>query len=173
MRFSNYFCNWWCIPAILLWLQIADAQTNTYHLHQEASSTSGLNQLRSTGPDILTPSPLLSAQLRNNSPGEYVVKQFDTQTGVPNTPGVIASGAVITFTLWMRKTANVGTLFPRAKLNLNSANGTSLCTAYRIYSAVDDLNGVYDFLHYYYSCYDDRHRPAVSVGGYKPDSRPG
>ena len=43
--------------------------------------------------------------------------------------GTIASGSTVTFILWMKKTANFGTMLPRAKLYLNSAPGTSLCTA--------------------------------------------
>jgi len=46
---------------------------------------------------------------------------------VPNRGGVIPAGSTVTFNVWMRKTANVGTMFPRVKLNLNSASGTSFC----------------------------------------------
>src|SRR5207302_5550622 len=51
-----------------------------------------------------------------------------TQSGVPNVSGVIPAASTVTFTLWLNKTASVGTMFPRAKLNLNSATGTSLCS---------------------------------------------
>jgi len=46
-------------------------QVTTLHLHQEASSTSGLNQLRTSGPDTEAVA-LQSAQLRNSSPGSYI-----------------------------------------------------------------------------------------------------
>ncbi len=104
------------------------AQTATYHLHKEASSTSGLNQLKTAGPDGTT-SAVTSAQLKNLATGEYIIKAFDTQSGVPNASGAIPVSSTVTFTLWLKKTANVGTMFPRAKLRLNSATGTSLCTA--------------------------------------------
>jgi hypothetical protein len=104
----------------------AIAQT-TYHLHKEASSTTGLNQLKTAGPDGTTVA-LTSVNLKNLATGEYLVKAFDTQSGVPNTAGVILSGSTVTFTLWLKKTASVGTMFPRAKLNLNSAMGASLCS---------------------------------------------
>jgi YD repeat-containing protein len=104
------------------------AQTASYHLHSEASSTSGLFQLKSAGPDTSS-STVLSVDLKNLAIGEYVVKQFDTQSGNPNSSGVIPSGSTLTFNLWMRKTANKGTMFPRAKVNLNGAAGTSLCVA--------------------------------------------
>jgi len=41
----------------------------------------------------------------------------------------VPAGSVTTITLWMKNTGTVGTMFPRAKLNLNSANGTNICTA--------------------------------------------
>ena len=106
----------------------SNAQTATYHLHKEASSTSGLDQLKTAGPDGTTAS-LLTSNLQNAAVGEYVIQGFDTQSGVPNAAGVIPSGSTVTFTLWMNKTANVGTMYPRAKLLLNSSSGTPLCTA--------------------------------------------
>ncbi len=106
----------------------AQAQTATYHLHREASSTANLFQLKTAGPDA-TSLAVQSANLKNLSAGEYLIKAFDTQSGVPNAPGTITAGSTITFTLWLRKTSNSGTMFPRAKLNLNSAAGTLLGTS--------------------------------------------
>src|SRR2546430_6238745 len=106
----------------------ARAQTATYHLHSASSTTSGLLQLTTAGPNPPS-SALLSANLRGLATGEYVIKQFDTQTGDPNVSGVIPSGSTLSFTLWIRSTGNQGTMFPRTKLNLNSATGTSLCIA--------------------------------------------
>jgi YD repeat-containing protein len=120
---------WKTIFYLILFIPLgAQAQTATYHLHKENSSTSGLFQLKTAGPDgsNLT---LTSAELRNQANGEYLIKAFNTQANVPNAAGTIPSGSVVTFTLWMRKTANVGTMFPRAKLYLNSTAGTLLCTA--------------------------------------------
>ena len=117
--------------AIILALALegyVNGQTATYHLHKEASSTSGLDQLKTAGPDAATVA-LTSVNLKSLATGEYIVKAFDTQSGVPNASGVIPAASTVTFTLWMSKTANVGTMFPRAKLNLNSATGTSLCTS--------------------------------------------
>lgn len=105
-----------------------NAQTATYHLHKEASSTSGLFQLKTAGPDGTTLA-IQSANLKNLAVGEYVVKAFDTQSGVPNASGVIPAGSTITFTLWMNKTSTSGVIFPRAKLRLNNATGTLFCTA--------------------------------------------
>lgn len=103
------------------------AQNMIYHLHKENSSTSGMLQLKTGGPDASRTN--LTASLRNKAPGEYLIKAFDTQAGVPNLAGAVAAGSTATFTLWMRKTANNGTMFPRAKLMLNSVTGTVLCTA--------------------------------------------
>lgn len=102
------------------------AQTTTYHLHSEGSSTSGLFQLKTAQPDAPS-SAAQSINLKNHAAGEYIVKAFDTQTGVPNVSGVIPAGSPITLTLWMKKTGTAGTMFPRAKLNLNGATGTSIC----------------------------------------------
>ena len=104
------------------------AQTATYRLHREASTTTNLFQLKTANPDAAVLA-IQSVNLKNLAAGEYVIKQFDTQSGVPNAVGTIPSGSTITFELWMRKTANGGTMFPRAKLHLNSAAGTLLGTA--------------------------------------------
>src|ERR1700724_2210001 len=106
----------------------ATAQTATYHLHKEASTiNTGFDKLLTTGPDAS--SIALAATLTNKAAGEYLIKESETQTSVPNSPGVIPSGSTLSFSLWMRKTANVGTVFPRAKIRLNNASGTLLCTA--------------------------------------------
>jgi len=85
------------------------AQTATYHLHNEASSTPGNYQLKTTGPDTATVA-VQSADLKNAATGEYFIRTFDTQAGVPNAAGTIPSGSTVTFTLWMKKTANQGTM---------------------------------------------------------------
>jgi len=106
------------------------AQTVTYHVHNEASSTAGLLQLKTANPDVATVT-LASANLNGVAIGEYLVKAFDTQTGVPNASGVIPAGSSVSFTLWMRKSASTkaGTMFPRAKIYLNSDSGALLCVA--------------------------------------------
>jgi YD repeat-containing protein len=122
----------WLRVVVLVWLAnwttTASAQTTTYHLHNEASTTANLKQLQTSAPDVASV-PIQTANLRNTANGEKLLKEFDTQAGVPGTAGSIPSGSTITFQLWMRKTASVGTLFPRAKLRRNNSAGTSLCTA--------------------------------------------
>ena len=104
------------------------AQTATYHLHREASAITGtFDKLLTAGPDAA--SLAITAPLTSKAAGEYVIKEFETQSGVPNSAGVVPSGSTLTFNLFMRKTANVGTVFPRARLGLNNAAGTPLCTA--------------------------------------------
>lgn len=104
----------------------AHAQTATYRLHREASTTANLFQLKTANPDAAILA-VQSVNLKNLAVGEYIVKAFDTQAGVPNSSGVIVAGSSVTFTLWMAKTATAGTIFPRVKLNLNSAAGSSIC----------------------------------------------
>ena len=108
-------------------LHTAQAQTDTYHLHKEASATTGLFQLKTAGPDG-TSLASTSANLRGVAAGDYLVKAFDTQAGVPGTIGTIPAGSAVTFTLWMRKSTTGGTIFPRAVLRLNTASGTLLAT---------------------------------------------
>ncbi len=102
------------------------AQTATYRLHREASSTANLFQLKTANPDAAILG-VQSANLKSVATGEYIIKAFDTQAGVPNASGVIPAGSAVTFTLWMAKTATAGTMLPRVKLNVNSATGTSIC----------------------------------------------
>ena len=105
----------------------AHAQTVTYRLHREASTTANQFQLKTANPDAAILG-VQSANLKNVAIGEYIIKAFDTQAGVPNAAGVITAGSTVTFNLWMVKTASAGTMFPRVKLNLNSAAGASIIT---------------------------------------------
>jgi hypothetical protein len=104
------------------------AQTAAYHLHKEASMTAGLFQLKTAGPDAGA-ATIPSSDLKNQPPAEYLIKAFNTQTGVPNAGGTIPAASVVIVTLWIRKTASSGVLYPRAKLSLNAAAGPALCTA--------------------------------------------
>src|SRR5215831_6785672 len=104
------------------------AQTATYHLHQETSAiTPGVDQLLVAGPD--SPSAAFTIPLNGKAAGEYLIKEFETQAGDPNSSGTIPAGSTLSFSLFMRKTAGVGTVFPRAKIRLNGASGTLVCTA--------------------------------------------
>jgi YD repeat-containing protein len=115
-----------CLLSCLLMAVVAHAQSVTYRLHREASSTANLFQLKTATPDAAILA-IQSANLKNVATGEYIIKAFDTQAGVPNAAGVITAGSSVTVELWMLKTASAGTMFPRVKLNLNSAAGTSIC----------------------------------------------
>ncbi len=116
------------ITLLLILALSAQAQTATYHLHKEASVTTGVFQLKTAAPDGTSLS-IQSANLKGVAAGEYLIKAFDTPSGVPNTSGTIPAGSNISFTLWMRKTTTGGTIYPRAKLRLNSATGTLFGTA--------------------------------------------
>jgi YD repeat-containing protein len=103
--------------------------STTYHLHKEASATSGFFQLKTTGPDG-TSLAVQTVDLKNQSfGGDYIIAEFDTQVGVPNVVGMIPSGAALSFTVWMKKTATYGTLLPRVRAKLNNASGALLCEA--------------------------------------------
>jgi len=108
--------------SIGLWSTIAAAETATYHFHQDNSSTSGLRQLQTANPNSSSVT-LQSINLKNQPTGEYVIKEFDTQAGVPNLAGTIASGATVSVSVWVEKTGNWGTI-PKAKIRLNGPPGT-------------------------------------------------
>src|SRR5216684_760907 len=113
-----------CLVFSLSFAVTAHAQTATYHLHGDAN----LFQLKTADPDAASLA-VQSANLKNQPVGEYLIKAFDIPSGVPNASGTIPAGSTITFTLWLRKTSISGTMFRRAKLNLNSAAGTLLGTS--------------------------------------------
>jgi RHS repeat-associated protein len=114
--------------SVLLLSILATGQTATYHLHKEASTiNTTFDKLLTAGPDAKSIS-LSSSSLTNKAAGEYVIKEFETQTGVPNASGVIPAGSTMTFAMWMSKSQNAGTVLPEVRLGLNSATGTSLCS---------------------------------------------
>lgn len=106
----------------------AFGQTTTYHLHKETSAvTYSFRQLKTTGPDAAS-----VAQQTNdlkNLTGQWPIGYFETQTNVPNLVGTIPSGSTITFTVYMKKTANFGTIYPRVRAWVGGANGALLCEA--------------------------------------------
>src|SRR6478672_10295735 len=122
LHFALLFLLSWanCLPGV--------AQTATYHLHKETSAiTTADDKLLTASPDGT--SVALTTALTSKAVGAYLIKEFETQTGDPNTTGVIPSGSTLTFNVFMRKTANTGTVLPRAKIRLNNATGTLFCTA--------------------------------------------
>ena len=101
--------------------------SETYHLHAHGSPTLVLS-LDKAPPDTAS---LVggTGNLKNLSVGEYPILTFDTLTAITGKPGYIPAGATVTFTVWMRNSGTTGTIFPRAKLHLNSLAGTNICTA--------------------------------------------
>jgi IPT/TIG domain len=112
-----------CYPAT------ATAQTVWYHLHNEASATSGFKQLKITGPDA-PQAVVQTAALQGVATGEKKIVEFNTATGAPNTAGKIPANATVRAIVWMRKTANLGTMsmVPVVKVRLNTSTGTALCS---------------------------------------------
>ncbi|MGH9202621.1 MAG: IPT/TIG domain-containing protein, partial [Vicinamibacterales bacterium] len=107
----------------------ASAQTTIYHLHNETSSVNPIyKQLKTAGPDTASVA-YQSGDLKGMSPHSSAMRIFETQTGVPALAGAIPSGSTITFTLWMKKTANFGTIYPQASMKLNDPFGAFFCQA--------------------------------------------
>ncbi len=122
-RLSRYPCAF-----LLVLLPTVAFGQSTYHLHKETSTTGGgVLQLKTSGPDA--GSTAFTVDLKGRPAGDYPIKSFDTAAGSPNASGVIAAGSSVSAVLWMRKTANVGAMYPRAKLTLNSASGPTVCEA--------------------------------------------
>src|SRR5438067_5648554 len=114
---------------LVSFLSFASAQTATYHLHKEASTINTTSdKLLTAGPDAAVTA--LTTTLTNKNAGDYLIKEFETQTGVPNSAGVIPSGSTLNFSVYMRKTANPTgvTVKPEVKVRLNNATGTLLCS---------------------------------------------
>ena len=105
------------------------AQIASYSLHKENSTVVSTNmKLLPAGPDG-TALTLQTIELRNQVPGEYAIKSFETQTSVPNIAGVIPAGSSFLLRLYMNKTVDVGAMSPLAKIYKNSTAGTSICNA--------------------------------------------
>jgi Bacterial Ig domain/IPT/TIG domain len=115
-------------PVDFKYISQAPLPNVTYHLHKEASATSGLFKLDTAGPDAAS-FPMQTTDLKGQALGEKLINAFDTQAAVLGQAGYLPAGSITTITLWMRNTGTVGTMFPRAKLNLNDAAGTNICTA--------------------------------------------
>lgn len=120
----------------------ARAQTTTYHLHTESSSTAGLSQLKTAGPDQAI-APIQSADLKSHGAEDAFLRSFDTQAGVPGLGGIIPANSTLTFTLWMKKTSANGTVFPRVSAGLNWGSGASLCSPTNGTTAISTLQTWY------------------------------
>jgi hypothetical protein len=114
-----------CVTALAL-AASAGAQP-PYYLRSQASSTSGLRQLTTSVPNTATVA-IQSADLKNVSAQDAVLASFDTQQGVPGIGGIIPAQSTLTFNLSMRKTAALGTVFPRVSAGLNWSQPTTLCS---------------------------------------------
>jgi YD repeat-containing protein len=99
----------------------------TYHLHNEVSDISRLLRLRAAAPD--STAAILQTGNIGNATGEVAIKAFATDSGIPAAAGSIPSGTPINFTLYLRKTAAKGVIYPRVRARLNSDTGTLLCQA--------------------------------------------
>ena len=146
----------------------------TIYLHKETSTTSGRLQLKPALPDG-TSSALLSAELKGlPTQADYLIKEFDTEVNVPNSPGVIPAFSLVSFKLWMKKTANFGEFYPKVKLTLNG--GATICECNSTAPGVSNwiTISLYDYL---FTCYTqseltmtsaDRLYLWVGVYGYPP-----
>src|SRR5258708_11928234 len=103
----------------------AAAQTaTTYHVHAANSNDFCCRALTTTGP-APTATALQSGDLKNLTGNSYLWA-FQTLAGT-GLGGTIPSGSTLTFSLWMKTTANYGVIAPQAKLLVN--NTFTLCAS--------------------------------------------
>jgi hypothetical protein len=97
-----------------------------YHLHAEPSSTAGRMQLKRADPDPVSTNVSLDM---TNKTDHYV--DFDTPLGDPNRSGHLTQfGDNLFVTVWMRKSANVGVIYPYVELYLNDvSSGVRICAS--------------------------------------------
>jgi hypothetical protein len=108
-------CGWLvCISPAL-----AEAQTVTYHLHQESSTEIGLLQLKATGPDTTAKVKQFPVSTTDCCNKYRTMNIFNLPANVPDLGGVIPTGTTFNFTMWMRITEARGTVFPGGAMTLN------------------------------------------------------
>jgi hypothetical protein len=114
----------------LMCTTVVQGQTSTsLYLTSDASTTSGLLQLRTWGAPLRGVS-YASADLMNQPAGDYLVQAFDTPAGVPNSSDTWQSILPAFLAVFMKQTAGTpGTLFPKFELFLNGPSGTPICAA--------------------------------------------
>jgi YD repeat-containing protein len=123
--------RFWIVLLVSAWpiVPSADAQsTSTYHLHGEPSDVGSHLVLSVANPDTATQT-VLSADLKSQPAGTYLVKEFVTPVGIPGTETTIPSGSQLNFVLHMRQTSSFGITTPRVTVRVNGSTGTPICTA--------------------------------------------
>jgi hypothetical protein len=95
--------------------------TVLYRLHAEPSAINNAQQLKTTAPDVAAV-VRQSVDLKNST-SNYLLSlgNFETQAAEPGVFGTIPEGAVVTFSVWLRKTAMYGTFHPTAVLKFNQS----------------------------------------------------
>jgi hypothetical protein len=100
------------------------AQTTVYHLHNADSGDFCCRAMTTSGP-AATGTALQSVDLKNQT-GSGLLWNFQTPAGT-GLGGSIPSGATVSFSLWMKKTADWGVILPTATLQLNGS--TTICSS--------------------------------------------
>jgi hypothetical protein len=112
----------------ILALSTAGFAQTTYRLHAEASAFTANTRKLTTGNTDHTSFSDPSDSLMTGSAPEFIIRGFETQSGVPNTNGTIPANSVLTFNIWMYQYSSGTTgLYPRFKVFLNDTAGQMLC----------------------------------------------
>ena len=112
------------LAALVIFPSVGAAQTTTYHLHDETSGDFCCRALKTSGPDVAAVA-LQSGDLKNHGQGTETLRLFQTIDAAAGA-GTIPAGSSVPFTLWMKKTANWGVIYPSVSLSLNGT--TSICS---------------------------------------------
>jgi hypothetical protein len=108
------------IAALFLAVAVPDvlhAQTLTLHFHKEKDSGGNTYLLRTAAPDAAA-FAIATADLKNTSYTYPGVGAFSTESSSMNN-GVIPANATFSISVWMKKSAAVGTVFPRLDLRVD------------------------------------------------------
>src|SRR5688572_4214740 len=117
MRVIKYVV--FCCVAWLFSSAVGFAQgfpSTTYYLHKETVAPwTTMPTLRTANPD--QGSSFAQSPNYRNSPSRYLDPVWKTFRSVPpSTPGTLLAGSTLTFTVWMKKSAAWGTVYPYLKL---------------------------------------------------------
>jgi cellulose 1,4-beta-cellobiosidase len=105
------------------------ASNAVFHMHNETSVLSAARQLRQTGPDVVATN--IQSGALNGPTGVMVIANFETQPPAdPNANTTLVAGSTVSFTMYLQKTNNSGTMVPYAAVYKNSAiAGNLICSA--------------------------------------------
>jgi hypothetical protein len=93
---------------------VAEAQT-TYHLHNEPTPPWSIRALTTANPDVAF-TFVESGNYKNYANNTLNMQWTSFRSVAPSQAGTIPSGSTVSFSIWMKKTASWGQLYPYFKV---------------------------------------------------------